>query len=66
MDADGLALMVWLGLFGLVFGFAALAVEHLFNRPSRRWVRRLHELERARCDWRARVVASQNFWKDKP
>ena len=66
MDADGFALAFWLGVGLLVFLVAAGAIERVLSRPDRRWVRRLHELERARCDWRARVVASQNFWKDKP
>ena len=65
-DADGLALLIWTGLFGLVFLLAALAIEHLLNHPTRRWVRKLRALERARGDWAARCIENQNFWKDKP
>ena len=66
MDADGLALLIWSGLFGIVFLLAALAVEHVLNHPTRRWVRKLRALERARGDWAARCTASQNVWKEKP
>jgi hypothetical protein len=66
MDADGLALLIWTGLFGIVFLLTALAVEHILNHPTRKWVRKLRALERARCDWAARCAADQNFWKDKP
>jgi hypothetical protein len=54
---------VFVGLFA--FLVAAGGVEWILSRPDRSWVRRLHSLERARCDWQARVVASQNFWRDK-
>jgi len=64
MDADGIALMFWV-LVGMgVALVAAGGVEWLLSRPSRRWVRRLRQLERARTDWRSRVVASQAFFKE--
>jgi peptidoglycan/LPS O-acetylase OafA/YrhL len=62
MDADGMALAFWvcLGLFVLLV--AAGGVEWFLTRPSRRWLRRLQELERARVDWQARVVREQCFY----
>ena len=32
--------------------------------PSRRWLRRLHAIERARLDWRARVIRDQCYWRE--
>lgn len=63
MDADGMALMFWVGVAGIAVLVAAGGVEWLLSRPDRRWIKRLHELERARVDWQARVVASQCFYK---
>lgn len=59
-------LMFWMSLLGIVFLVAAGAVERILARPSRRWVRRLNALERARADWQARCITNQSFWKDKP
>lgn len=63
MDADGLALMFWVAVGGLVLVVAAGGIERLLGRPDRRWIRRLQELERARCDWQARVIRDQSFFK---
>ena len=62
--SDGIAMLFWAGLAGLVFLVAAGAVEWVLSRPSRAWVRRLRDLERARSDWRSRVVAGQTVWRD--
>lgn len=32
-------------------------------RPSRRWLRRLHQQERARLDWQARCIENQCFYR---
>lgn len=64
-DADGFALLFWFAVGGLVLLVAAGGLEVLLSRPSRRWIKRLHELERARIAWQARVVAEQHFWRDQ-
>jgi hypothetical protein len=64
-DPDGLALMIWVLLAIGVLLAAAGSVEWLLSRPSRRWIRKLRELERARLDWSARVIAGQCFWKQE-
>lgn len=65
MDADGMALMFWvlLGLFA--FLAAAGGIEWLMSRPDRRWIRRLREIEAARCDWRARCIENQCFYRSE-
>lgn len=65
MDGDGMALMFWMLVAMFVFLVAAGGIEWLMSRPDRRWIRRLRELEAARCDWRARVVAGQCFYKQE-
>jgi hypothetical protein len=63
MDADGMALMFWVLVAMGVFLAAAGGVEWLLSRPDRRWIRRLRQLEAARCDWQARVIRDQCFYK---
>ena len=65
MDADGIALAFWifLALFCVLVG--AGAIEWMLSRPSRRWLRRLRDIERARIDWQARVIQDQSFWRDR-
>lgn len=63
MDGNGMALAFWICVGVFAFLVAAGGVEWLLTRPSRRWVRRLRELERARVSWQARVVADQCFFK---
>lgn len=63
MDADGVALMFWVFVGVAVMLVAAGGVEWLLSRPDRRWLRKLHELERARLDWSARCIESQCFYK---
>lgn len=64
MDADGLALLFWVGLAGIAVLVAAGGLEWLLSRPDRRWLRRMRDLERARIDWAARCVRDQAFWKE--
>jgi len=52
MDADGLAFLIWSGLFGLIVLLAALAVETVLGRTDRQWIRRLRRLERGRAQQR--------------
>lgn len=49
MDGDGLALMLWVGVFGLVALFAAAAVEAVLGRTDRDWIRRLRRIEQGRA-----------------
>ena len=48
MDADGFALLFWVGLLGVVILVAAGAVEWALSRPDRRWIRRLRRIEAGR------------------
>ena len=63
MDADGIALVFWMAVLGLVIVVLAGGIEAIFARPSRRWIRRLRDIERARARWAAMVVADQCFYK---
>jgi hypothetical protein len=65
MDADGMALMFWVFVGMAVALVAAGGVEWLLSRPGRRWLRQLHQLERARVSWQAKVIADQHFWRDR-
>lgn len=58
---DGLALMFWMAVIGIAALVAAGGVEWALSRPDRQWIRRLRALERARDDWRERVVSEQRF-----
>lgn len=62
---DGFALLFWFGLAAIVLLVAAGSLERIFTRPNRRWIRRLRELEAAKVDWAARIVASQCFYKQE-
>ena len=63
MDADGIALAFWLLLGLAAVLIAAGGVERLLSRPDRRWLKRLHELERARIAWQARCIENQCFYR---
>jgi len=47
--SDGLALLFWAGVAGLVILVAAGAVESFFSLPDRRWLKRLRSIERGRA-----------------
>ena len=49
MDGNGFALLFWVlvGLFAMLV--AAGGVEWLLSRPDRRWLKRLHMIERGRA-----------------
>lgn len=64
MDADGMALMFWVAVGGLVLLVLAGGLEWLFSRPDRRWIKQLRELEHARVAWQARVIRDQCFWRE--
>lgn len=49
MNADGFALLFWAGLAGFVILVIAGGIEWLLSRPSRQWIRRLHQIERGRA-----------------
>ena len=67
MDADGIALVFWMSVVGLVIVVLAGGIEAMLSRPSRRWIRRLREIERARARWAAMVIEDQCFYKqEKP
>ena len=65
MDADGIALVFWMAVLGLVILVAAGVVESALSRPSRGWIRRLRKLDRARVRWASMVVADQCFYKQE-
>ena len=54
--STGLILVIALAIF-VPWLLAELA------RPSRRWLRRLRGLERARLDWQARCIENQCFYR---
>ena len=62
---DGFALMFWVAVGGLVLLVAAGGVEWLLSRPDRRWLKRLHDQERARTAWQSRVMIDQCFFKQE-
>lgn len=35
------------------------------TRPSRRWLKRLRGIERARLDWQARCIENQCFYRSE-
>jgi len=65
MDADGLALMFWVFVGMGVALIAAGGVEWILSRPDRRWLKRLHDQERARIAWQSRVILDQCFYKQE-
>lgn len=58
-------LMFWMGLLGIAILVAAGGVEWLLSRPSRRWLKRLRGIERARLDWQARCIENQCFYRSE-
>ena len=40
-------------------------VEWVLSRPSRRWLKHLRDLERARVAWEASVIETQVFFKQE-
>lgn len=55
---------VWL-LFVVIACVIVAVITLVADAVSRRWIRRLQHLERARLDWQARVIESQAFWRQK-
>lgn len=57
----------WLAILVVILGAFVFAgwVEWILSRPSRRWLKHLRDVERARVAWAARVIETQVFWKQE-